>query len=146
MLGFSLVFRMGICYLNKSWIYYTSLPGFGGCCAWVAVIFYFFLPIDTRRHITDGVAKQANTSSVLVKWVRWGRDINWPRHWPHMYTWKTGILISILMSNDLRVLERKELMTHYKIRYSQDCGQVLGYPFILIFFFNLGLIWTWKKL
>lgn len=45
------------------------------------------LPVERSLHITDGVAKHAKTSSVQVKCVRWGNTIDWPRHWPHMYTW-----------------------------------------------------------
>lgn len=31
------------------------------------------LPTERRCQVTAGVAKQANTSSVLLKWVRWGQ-------------------------------------------------------------------------
>ncbi len=44
------------------------------------------LPTERRCHVTAGVAKQANTSSVLLKWVRWGLATAWPRHWPHIRT------------------------------------------------------------
>ena len=50
------------------------------------------LPTDRRCHETAGVAKQANTSSVQEKWVRWGRVTDWPRHWPHMYTCPPWVL------------------------------------------------------
>ena len=49
-------------------------------------------PTDRRRHVTAGVAKQANTSSVEEKCVRCGRVTDWPRHWPHMYTWPPCVL------------------------------------------------------
>lgn len=42
--------------------------------------------------MTAGVAKQANTSSVEEKCVRCGRVTDWPRHWPHMYTWPPCVL------------------------------------------------------
>lgn len=44
------------------------------------------LPTERRCHVTAGVAKQANTSSVLLKCVRWGLATAWPRHWPHIRT------------------------------------------------------------
>ena len=37
--------------------------------------------------MTAGVAKQANTSSVVLKWVRWGLATAWLRHCPHIITW-----------------------------------------------------------
>lgn len=49
-------------------------------------------PTDRRRQETAGVAKQANTSSVQEKCVRWGRITDWPRHWPHMYTCPPWVL------------------------------------------------------
>lgn len=49
-------------------------------------------PTERRRHVTDGVAKQPKTSSVLLKWVRWGLATAWPRHWPHMKTWPFWVL------------------------------------------------------
>lgn len=49
-------------------------------------------PTERRRHVTDGVAKQPKTSSVLLKCVRWGLDTAWPRHWPHMKTWPLWVL------------------------------------------------------
>lgn len=51
-----------------------------------------FLPMERSLHITDGVAKHAKTSSVQVKCVRWGSTIDWPLHWPHMYTWPLWVL------------------------------------------------------
>ena len=48
--------------------------------------------MDSSLHITEGVAKQANTSSVVLKCVRWGRTMDWPRHWPHMNTWPLCVL------------------------------------------------------
>lgn len=50
------------------------------------------LPMERSLHITEGVAKQAKTSSVQVKCVRWGRTMDWPLHWPHMYTWPLWVL------------------------------------------------------
>ncbi len=50
------------------------------------------LPMERSRHITEGVAKHAKTSSVQVKCVRWGSTIDWPLHWPHMYTWPLWVL------------------------------------------------------
>lgn len=50
------------------------------------------LPIERSLHITEGVAKHAKTSSVQVKCVRWGNTIDWPLHWPHMYTWPLWVL------------------------------------------------------
>lgn len=44
-------------------------------------------PMVSSRHMTEGVAKQAKTSSVLVKCVRCGSTMGCPRHCPHMYTW-----------------------------------------------------------
>lgn len=44
-------------------------------------------PTESSLHIMAGVEKQANTSSVQVKWVRCGEMTACPRHWPHMYTW-----------------------------------------------------------
>ena len=38
------------------------------------------LPIVRSLHITKGLAKQAKTSSVQEKCVRWGRTIDWPLH------------------------------------------------------------------
>lgn len=52
----------------------------------------FFSPTDRRRHITAGVEKQANTSSVQEKWVMCGRTTDCPRHWPHIYTWPLCVL------------------------------------------------------
>lgn len=52
----------------------------------------FFSPTERRRHITAGVEKQANTSSVQEKWVTCGRTTDCPRHWPHMYTWPLCVL------------------------------------------------------
>lgn len=43
-------------------------------------------PMASSRHMTEGVAKQAKTSSVLVKCVRCGSTMGCPRHCPHMYT------------------------------------------------------------
>lgn len=43
--------------------------------------------MESSRHITDGVAKQAKTSSVLLKCVRCGSTMGCPRHCPHIYTW-----------------------------------------------------------
>lgn len=50
------------------------------------------LPTVRRCHVTAGVAKQANTSSVLLKWVRWGLATAWPRHCPHMRTCPLWVL------------------------------------------------------
>lgn len=50
------------------------------------------VPIERRCHVTAGVAKQANTSSVLLKWVRWGMATAWPRHWPHIRTCPLWVL------------------------------------------------------
>lgn len=50
------------------------------------------LPTERRCHVTAGVAKQANTSSVPLKWVRWGLATAWPRHWPHIRTWPLWVL------------------------------------------------------
>lgn len=50
------------------------------------------VPIERRCHVTAGVAKQANTSSVLLKWVRWGLATAWPRHWPHIRTCPLWVL------------------------------------------------------
>ena len=50
------------------------------------------LPMESSRHMTEGVEKQANTSSVQLKCVRWGRTTDWPRHWPHMNTWPLWVL------------------------------------------------------
>lgn len=50
------------------------------------------LPTERRCHVTAGVAKHANTSSVLLKWVRWGLATAWPRHWPHIRTWPLWVL------------------------------------------------------
>lgn len=50
------------------------------------------LPTARRCHVTAGVAKQANTSSVLQKWVRWGQATAWPRHWPHIRTCPLWVL------------------------------------------------------
>lgn len=53
------------------------------CCA---------LPTERRCHVTAGVAKQANTSSVVLKCVRWGLATAWPRHWPHIRTCPLWVL------------------------------------------------------
>lgn len=50
------------------------------------------LPMERSLHVTEGVAKHAKTSSVQVKCVRWGSTIDWPLHWPHMYTWPLWVL------------------------------------------------------
>lgn len=42
--------------------------------------------MDRSLHMTDGVAKQAKTSSVQLKYVGWGKTTDWPLHWPHIYT------------------------------------------------------------
>lgn len=48
--------------------------------------------MERSLHITEGVAKHAKTSSVQEKCVRWGSTIDWPLHWPHMYTWPLWLL------------------------------------------------------
>lgn len=70
--------------LSFLFVFYTNNPQF-----------VVFSPIDMRRHITDGVAKQAKTSSVLVRCVRCGRTMDWPRHWPHIKTWRRSEMIML---------------------------------------------------
>lgn len=48
--------------------------------------------MESSLHMTDGVAKQAKTSSVQEKCVRCGSTMDWPLHWPHMYTWPLWVL------------------------------------------------------
>lgn len=61
------------------------------CNWWLSRRIYFFfqitlVPTERRCQVTAGVAKQANTSSVLLKWVTCGLATAWPRHWPHIRT------------------------------------------------------------
>ena len=74
--------------INKVLDIKIKTPAFKPSPKWTATS----SPTDRRRHVTAGVAKQANTSSVEEKWVRWGRVTDWPRHWPHMYTWPPCVL------------------------------------------------------
>lgn len=54
------------------------------------------LPMERSRHMTEGVAKHPNTSSVQLKCVRWGITMHWPLHWPHMYTWPLWVLAAVV--------------------------------------------------
>lgn len=72
---------------QKSWTRNTAPLQFEK--SYIFIISYnpiTFLPTERRCHVTAGVAKQANTSSVLLKWVMWGLATAWPRHWPHIRT------------------------------------------------------------
>lgn len=66
-------------------------------CDWCSALmtcagYMCHLPIERSLHITEGVAKHAKTSSVQVNCVGWGNTIDWPLHWPHMYTWPLWVL------------------------------------------------------
>lgn len=75
--------------INKLW----RMSEFWDSCSVLNLyILIKLLPTERRCHVTAGVAKQANTSSVLLKWVRWGLATAWPRHWPHIRTCPLWVL------------------------------------------------------
>ena len=64
--------------------------------SWGSLVFLYIgtrhLPTERICHVTAGVAKHANTSSVPLKWVTWGLATAWPRHWPHIRTCPLWVL------------------------------------------------------
>ena len=107
-------------------------------------------PADSRRHVTAGVAKQANTSSVAEKCVRCGSVTDCPRHWPHMYTWPPCVLaadvcaewqaaISITLESvkkNARYVFFTEAQAHHTRQIEVLCSEHLKEPKIQV---------TWTK-